>query len=126
MIFWMKWDIESRITKGFKKEAKPLLKKYPSLGQDLRILQNELIENPQKGTSLGNNTFKIRLKISSKKKGKSGGARVITFTETELIGQLEEINEGKVIINLISIYDKSETSSLKDSEIRDLIRNIEY
>lgn len=122
----MKWDIELRITKGFKKEAKPLLKKYPSLGKDLRILENELIENPQKGTSLGNNTFKIRLKISSKKKGKSGGARVITFIETELIGQLEESDEGKVIINLVSIYDKSETSSLKDSEIKDLIKNIEY
>jgi hypothetical protein len=66
----MKWDIELKITKNFKKEAKPLLRKYPSLGTDLRILQNELIENPQKGTSLGNNTFKIRLKISSKKKEK--------------------------------------------------------
>ena len=122
----MKWDIELRVTKSFKKDAKPLLKKYPSLGNDLRVLENELIENPLKGTSLGNNTFKIRLKISSKKKGKSGGARVITFIETELIGQLEESNEGKVIINLISIYDKSETSSLKDLEIKDLIRNIEY
>ncbi|WP_349630846.1 hypothetical protein [Aquiflexum sp. TKW24L] len=33
---------------------------------------------PEQGTNPGNNCYKIRIAISSKGKGKSGGARVIT------------------------------------------------
>ena len=42
---------------------------------DLSVLQNELLENPELGISLGNNIRKIRMRICSKNKGKSGGAR---------------------------------------------------
>ncbi len=78
-----------RITKSFRTAAKPLLKKYPSLSEDLLTLEAELIYNPKLGTPLGNNTYKIRLKISSKGKGKSGGARVISLIETTLIGEVD-------------------------------------
>jgi mRNA-degrading endonuclease RelE of RelBE toxin-antitoxin system len=63
-----------RITKNFKSEVKPLLKKYHSLSNDLLKLEKELIENPRLGAPLGKDTFKIRLKITSKARGKSGGA----------------------------------------------------
>lgn len=66
-----------RITINFKSEAKPLLKKYKSLTNDLLNLEKELVENPRLGTPLGKDAYKIRLKITSKNKGKSGGARVI-------------------------------------------------
>jgi hypothetical protein len=65
--------ITVKITSNFKKEAKPLLKRYPSLKNELSDLENELRSNPTLGTSLGNNSFKIMLKIASKGKGKSGG-----------------------------------------------------
>ena len=54
------------ITANFKKEAKPLLKRYKSLSTDLARLEEELLLNPSLGIPLGNNTFKIRLKIANK------------------------------------------------------------
>lgn len=78
-------NVTVRITKNFKIAAKPLLKKYPSLQKDLLKLETELINSPITGAPLGHNAYKIRLKISSKGKGKSGGARVISLVETTLI-----------------------------------------
>ena len=116
--------IEIRITKSFKKAVKPLIKKYPSVIKDLEQLQTELLKNPSSGTSLGNNVYKIRLKITSKGKGKSGGARVISYPEKEIIGVLE-IKEEQTIVNLISIYDKAEKETISDAELRDLIKSLE-
>ena len=56
-------------TERFKKEAKRLIKKYPSLKNELLDLGNELSENPSIGVSLGNNTFKVRIAIKSKGEG---------------------------------------------------------
>jgi len=60
-----------KITDSFKKEAKPLLKKYKSLTADLPNLEKELLLDPALGTPLGNNTFKIRLKLAVKARGKA-------------------------------------------------------
>jgi len=79
--------------------------------------------NPTLGTSLGNNTYKIRLKITSKGKGKSSGARVISYLETELIANLETDN-SLTTVNLISIYDKSETEIITVKELKRLIANL--
>ena len=56
----------------FRKEAKKLIKKYPSLKQEIAELGEQLTNNPLIGVSLGNNCFKIRIAIASKGKGKSG------------------------------------------------------
>lgn len=110
-----------RITKGFKSQAKPLLKKFKSLSNDLLGLQKELELNPKLGISLGNDIYKIRLKITSKGKGKSGGARVISLLQTNII--LEEIRtDQEITVNLISIYDKSEISNLSEKELKELIK----
>lgn len=58
----------------FEKQAKRLIKKYASLKKELLKLVQELKENPEQGTALGKNCFKIRIAIASKGKGKSGGA----------------------------------------------------
>jgi mRNA-degrading endonuclease RelE of RelBE toxin-antitoxin system len=73
----MSYKIE--LTDNFKKEAKKLIKKYASLHTEIAELGKELAENPTMGTPLGNDVYKIRLAIASKNKGKSGGARVISF-----------------------------------------------
>jgi hypothetical protein len=80
-----------------------------------------LIKDPKQGTSLGNNIYKIRFKISSKAKGKSGGARVISLVETVLIGEVE-VKEEEVTVNLLSIYDKADTANITDKELKDLIK----
>ena len=77
-------------------------------------------------TPLGNHCFKIRLAIKSKGKGKSGGARVITFLETEIIGHIETNKEKQIIVNLVTIYDKSDVSTITNKELKELIANIEY
>jgi mRNA-degrading endonuclease RelE of RelBE toxin-antitoxin system len=101
------------LTENFKKEAKRLSKKYPSLKKDLDILGVILAENPTTGTHLGNDVYKIRLAIKSKGKGKSGGARVMA--------QVKVVNQT---VYLFSIYDKSEKENISDNEIQELIKDI--
>lgn len=75
----MRYNVE--LSPNFVKEAKRLLKKYPSTKIELAKLFTELEDNPTKGTPLGNDIYKIRLAIASKNKGKSGGARVLSFVK---------------------------------------------
>lgn len=110
-----------RITVNFKSEAKPLLKKYKSLTNDLLKLEKELLVNPRLGTPLGKDAYKIRLKISSKNKGKSGGARVISLIDSTLVGFTEQTSAEELTVNLLSIYDKSEVTNITDKELKDLI-----
>jgi hypothetical protein len=97
------------------------LKKYPSLSGDLLKLEKALSEIPKQGTSLGHSAYKIRLKISSKGKGKSGGARVISLVESVLIGEVQQTEE-EIYVNLITIYDKADTASISDKELKDLLK----
>lgn len=112
-----------RITCTFKAAAKPLLKKYHSLSKDLLALEKDLLKTPTLGTPLGMNTYKIRLKISSKEKGKSGGARVISFVEATILGLAEITSEGETTVNLITIFDKADVDNISDKELKELIRN---
>lgn len=97
----------------FERQAKRLIKKYPSLKDELRTLIIELEHEPTKGTSIGNNCYKIRFAILSKGKGKSGGARIITHVVYK---------EESVF--LLSIYDKSDMENILDKEILKLIQFI--
>ena len=72
------------ITKSFKIAAKLLIKKYQSLSKDLLNLEKTLGSTPRLGTPLGKEAFKIRLKVTSKGKGKSGGADVDNISDKEL------------------------------------------
>ena len=105
----MSYKIE--LTDNFKKEAKKLIKKYASLRAEIAELGKELTENPALGIPLGSDVYKIRLAIASKNKGKSGGARVISFVK--IIDQT---------IFLLSIYDKGNKDSISDKEIEELLK----
>lgn len=107
----MPFKIEA--TPEFLSEAKKLSKKYQSLKQDIAKLAGSLAEKPQQGTSVGKNIYKVRMAISSKGKGKSGGARVITLVR--IIAET---------VYLVSIYDKSEQSTITDAEIKERLRNL--
>lgn len=97
----------------FKKEAKRLIKKFPSLKQELGNLAITLAKDPETGVPLGNNIYKIRIAIKSKGKGKSGGARVITYVVTE-----------DFEIYLLTIYDKSEFDIIDDKIIKNIIDSL--
>jgi mRNA-degrading endonuclease RelE of RelBE toxin-antitoxin system len=94
------------LTEDFKREFKRLHKKYTSLPEDIASLGAILSNDPMTGTAIGQNCYKVRLSIRSKGKGKSGGARVITY--------IKIIDE---IVYLLSIYDKSEQTSISEKEI---------
>ena len=105
----MNYKIE--LSENFKKEAKKLIKKYPSLKTEIIQLGEILSKNPRHGTPLGNEVYKIRLLITSKGKGKRGGARVISY--------IKIIDET---VYLLTIYSKGETESITHKEIQELLK----
>ena len=100
-----------KLSANFKKEAKRLSKKYPTLKIKLAELFTALEDNLTTGTPMGNDIYKIRLAIASKNKGKSGGARVMSFVK---------IIDTTVL--LFSIYNKGEKNSISDKEVKELLK----
>ncbi|MDQ3748618.1 MAG: type II toxin-antitoxin system RelE/ParE family toxin [Acidobacteriota bacterium] len=98
----------------FQKQAKRLARRYKSFPHDLQILVDELKENASLGTPLGGNVYKIRLAITSKNKGKSGGARIIIYVYLQAD-----------TLYLLSIYDKADTENITDDELKYLIKEVE-
>lgn len=99
---------------SFRRALKPLAKKYRSLLEDINVLAEQLRQNPQIGTPLGQGCYKIRVAVSSKKQGKSGGVRVITCIK---------IVDDHVI--LLTIYDKSEKDDISNKELLSLLKELE-
>jgi mRNA-degrading endonuclease RelE of RelBE toxin-antitoxin system len=89
------------------------MKKYSSLVNELQELEDELRKNPSMGTPIGHSCYKIRLGIKSKGKGKSGGARVITYYYIH----------GSTVY-LLSIYDKAEQENISEAKIAELLQGI--
>lgn len=99
---------------SFDKELKGLSKKHRSIPKDYEKLLDDLEENPKMGVEIISNCFKIRMAIASKGKGKSSGARVITFVYIQ-----------DKTVYLLSIYDKSDKENISDKELRDLIQSLD-
>ena len=72
-----------------------------------------MAEKPIQGIDLGNNTYKIRLAIASKNKGKSGGAIVITVV----------IHSNKEVV-LVSIFDKNEKENISDNDLKQIVKEV--
>ena len=100
----------TELSNNFKKEAKKLTKKYPSIALEIQDLLDSLEIDPIQGEPLGKDCYKIRMAIASKNKGKSGGSRVITCVKV--------VNET---VFLLSIYDKSEQENIEDSKLKSLL-----
>ena len=109
-------SFEILTTSYFDLEAKRLAKRHRSFIEDLQDFQEELLKNPYQGTELSPGIRKIRLSIDSKGRGKSGGARVITFT------YLVDEKDGVVI--LLLLYDKADASSIKMNVVRKIIKDL--
>ncbi len=103
-------------TPTFAKSLKALAKRYRSMKADMEAFVKSLKENPLQGAELTPGVRKIRMGITSKGGGKSGGARVITYNV------LAKEQDGKVY--LLEIYDKSDASSVKLNVIKDWIESL--
>lgn len=110
-------SFEVRTTPRFERAAKALMKRHRSLKTDLQGLIASLGENPMQGDELTPGIRKIRMAITSKGRGKSGGARVITYTI------LASENQGKVY--LIDIYDKADYSTVDLSVIQSIMAELD-
>lgn len=107
---------EIQTTSYFDAEAKRLAKRHHSFVDDLQELRDNLLKNPDQGTELSPGIRKVRLTISSKGRGKSGGARVITFTYL--------VNEKDGVVILLLLYDKADASSIKMNVVRQIIKDL--
>ena len=101
----------------FMRLAKPLWKKYASFEQDYMQLLEDLRSNPFMGTPLGEGVRKVRMTISSKGKGKSGGARILTYS-------VNKESDEEIKLTLLSIYDKSKISNVSDEYISFLVKEL--
>jgi mRNA-degrading endonuclease RelE of RelBE toxin-antitoxin system len=103
-------------TDRFKRDIRRLSKRYRSIRIDLQPLIEELEAGELPGNQIPDVNyivFKVRLKNSSIQKGKSGGYRVIYYTQS-----------GDQIL-LITIYSKSDQSNIDVTEIQEIIANAE-
>lgn len=97
-------------TTTFIRSAKAIAKKYRSFNADYQKLVAELTQNPNLGVDLGGGYRKVRMAITSKGKGKSGGCRVITLNMVERNGCLY----------LLYAYDKSSYDNINLTVIKSL------
>ncbi|MCM1355476.1 MAG: hypothetical protein NC212_03615 [Staphylococcus sp.] len=104
-------------TPGFAKALKILAKRHRSLKQDMVAFSKSLQSNPFQGDELSPGIRKIRMAVSSKGRGKAGGARVITYTIV--------LAENQGTVYLIDIYDKADYSTVDVAIIQNIIAELE-
>lgn len=103
-------------TAEFRRHLKALAKRYSSIKSDLVNLAQSLEKDPLQGVELSPGIRKIRMAIASKGRGKSGGARVITYNV------ITTEQDGKIY--LIDIYDKSEYSTVDIAVIHNVVKSL--
>ncbi|MDE7474949.1 MAG: addiction module toxin RelE [Duncaniella sp.] len=103
-------------TPDFERAFKVLAKRHRSLKRDMLDFIKSLQENPFQGDELTPGIRKIRMAITSKGRGKSGGARVITYT------LLTAEKEGRVY--LMDIYDKADYSTVDLRIIQQTVKDL--
>ena len=114
----MSCSITVSVSNDFAKEAKRLAKKYSSFKQDYKDLLESIKNNPLQGDEITKNIRKIRMAIKAKGKGKSGGARIITFNV------LTDVENGHVVFLLL--YDKEDASNVKVNVVKQLVRDMGF
>ena len=83
---------------------------------DYEAFLESLKANPLQGTELAPGIRKIRMAVTAKGRGKSGGARVITFNAL--------VTEQEGTIYLLLIYDKSDTPNVKLKIVQDIVTEL--
>ena len=110
-------SFEISTTPEFENQAKSLQKRHRSFKNDLKDFVISLKENPFQGVELSPGIRKIRMAITSKGRGKSGGARVKTYPV------VTAETDGRVY--LMNVYDKSDFSTVELSVLKEIVRDLE-
>jgi mRNA-degrading endonuclease RelE of RelBE toxin-antitoxin system len=97
---------------SFKKDVKKLYKKYKKLPNDLKSLNNVLLNNSKAGILLSSNLYKLRLENSSSNSGKSGGFRVIYY--------YIDADEN---IYLLKMYSKTQIETIKEEVLINILES---
>lgn len=103
-----------RMSEDFRAAYKRLKKRHRSLETDFERLLASLLINPLQGVELEDGVRKVRIAISSKGRGKSGGARVII--------RIRLIDDE---LQLLYIYDKSDFDNINETYLRDVIKRMD-
>jgi mRNA-degrading endonuclease RelE of RelBE toxin-antitoxin system len=108
--------VDVRFTPEFKRNLRVLSKRFRHLRSDIE----PVIEQLQAGNFIGDQIphtgyalFKVRVRNTDARRGKSGGYRLIYYLRTPLS------------VVLITIYSKSEQSDVSPTEVRCIIREFE-
>ena len=109
-------EVHIELGSEFKRQFKRLAKKYHLLRNDLDAWRKEIIKDPFVGDDLGDGVRKIRMAITDKGRGKSGGARILTLNVM--------VSKDGLDVTLLTIYDKGEISNVKDEFLEFLIKNL--
>lgn len=105
-------SIQILVTPDFQGQLRKLAKRYRSIRSDLQPLFDDLERGHCPGDQIPGTAytvFKVRIKNSDIQKGKRSGYRVVY--------QLRD----KICILLVTIYSKSDETTLAASEIRGII-----
>lgn len=111
-------NFKIQTTSYFDAEAKRFGKRYRSFVDDLKSFRDSITEDPFQGTEIMPGIRKVRMSIETKGRGKSGGARVITFT------YLVSEESGNVI--LLLLYDKADASSVKSNVVKKIVKDLGF
>ena len=103
-----------KTSEDFRIAYKRLKKRHKSLQQDFERLLESLLLNPMQGIELDGGARKVRLAITSKGRGKSGGARVIIRVRI-VADELQ----------LLYIYDKADYENVSDVFLCDIMKRME-
>ena len=107
--------VKFQFSDDFKIAFKRLLKKYRTLKQDLLKVMDEILESPSEvGVPLFATVRKMRMAISAKGRGKSGGARLIL-----------SLYQQEGIVFFLFIYDKNEMENVSDELIKEILKDME-
>ena len=96
----------------FKRDVRRLSKRDRRVRLDIQPLIEQLESGKLLGDQIpdiGYTVFKVRVRNSSAKKGKSGGYRIIYYLKTS----------DQIL--LVTMYSKSEQSDISATEIRDIL-----
>lgn len=110
-------EVVFRYLPEFERRANKMAKRYKSFPQDYNTFLDSLEKSPYQGTSLGKGVYKTRMAISSKGKGKSGGARVLTYN-------VKRVSPERIVVTLMTIFDKGEMENVSDTYIESLVEAI--
>ncbi len=100
------------LSKLYKQQSKRLIKKYPSLAEEIPLALEPLVNNQLESlAAMPKGFYKIRVPIASKGVGKRGGARIIAHVR---------IIEDKAF--LVSIYDKADYDNVSEDVLKEFLR----